>query len=73
MTTGPPPKMTVPARYMLANRSRARGGVVSWPLATRMPMNEAIYVVRLGTHFRGEESMSYQRREPISKRPPEFG
>lgn len=40
MTTGPPPKITVPARYRLAKRSRTSGGVASWLLATRIPIKE---------------------------------
>lgn len=42
MTTGPPPKITVPARYMFAKRSRANGGEESLDLVTRMAMKEAV-------------------------------
>ena len=41
MTTGPPPKMMVPARYMFANRSSSRGGFSRTPRATRMAMKDA--------------------------------
>jgi hypothetical protein len=41
-TTGPPPKMIVPVRYMLAKRSRASGGSLMTPRATRMPMKAAM-------------------------------
>lgn len=42
MTTGPPPKITVPARYIFAKRLRDRGGAESLALATRMAMKEAM-------------------------------
>lgn len=41
MTTGPPPKITVPARYMLAKRSRAKGGSEILALETSMAIKEA--------------------------------
>jgi hypothetical protein len=43
MTTGPPPKITVPARYMLLNRERGNGGEVRRARMVRIVMNEARY------------------------------
>ena len=39
MTTGPPPKMMVPARYMFVNKSNARGGGERTPRVTMNAMN----------------------------------
>lgn len=41
MTTGPPPKMMVPARYMFVKRSSSNGGLFKTPRATKNAMNEA--------------------------------
>ena len=41
MTTGPPPKIMVPARYMFAKRSRIKGGVVRIPREARIAAKEA--------------------------------
>ena len=41
MTTGPPPKITVPATYIVAKRSRARGGLFVLARATRTAVNDA--------------------------------
>lgn len=47
MTTGPPPKMIVPARYMLAKRSSTSGGALSAPRVERIAMKEAVSHVSL--------------------------
>jgi hypothetical protein len=41
MTTGPPPKIIVPARYMFAKRSRIKGGVEMIPREARIAAKEA--------------------------------
>jgi hypothetical protein len=41
MTTGPPPKITVPARYIFAKIFNGSGGCFRTPRATRIAMKEA--------------------------------
>ena len=45
MTTGPPPKMMVPARVMLARRSRGRGGEVRTPRRIMSVVNDAVCLI----------------------------